>query len=137
MYTGNVGASHFASLINDYWYSKYCKLTELSLNRCEIGDEGAISLGKSVCNIECPSNFIPLRILGLSGNKIGNLGATHLARGILNSNITELDVSANLICNYGAFELSKLIKKNDKMRVLNVSWNIISWYTHSRHLVRY
>ena len=67
-------------------------MTKLSLKFCNIGDKGAVAIGKWLARDDCC-----LKELVLQGNQIGPAGVTELARHLQNNkSLTRLDLADNL-----------------------------------------
>ena len=96
------------------------------LTRCGISDKGGTILGLAL-NCSGKDMMLPLTHLGLSGNLIGNKGAAALAKGIRKSIIKDIDLSANIISNFGAFEFAMAFRNVLSFHVLDISSNNIGF----------
>ncbi|WP_264683214.1 leucine-rich repeat domain-containing protein [Wolbachia endosymbiont (group B) of Euphydryas aurinia] len=106
----NIGNEGAKALAN----SNLTNLTQLDLHRNNIGHEGAKALAKS--------NLTNLTELNLSYNNIGHEGAKALANSNL-TNLTELNLSYNNIGHEGAKALAKSNLTN--LTKLDLSFNMI------------
>ena len=81
-------------------------------------------LAEIVENRDCP-----LRVLGLSKNRIGAAGLSRLMPGIaLNSSIVILDLSENCLGVSGANHIAKCLVKNRSLQTLNVNNTMLTHY---------
>lgn len=95
-------------------------LETLDLSRNEVSDVGSVIAAAL-------SYFNALKILDLSGNKLGNHGAAMIALALEGKNtIQTLNLSENQIEDRGAYKLAKALKSNETLRTLNLSKNDIS-----------
>jgi len=95
-----------------------CSLQALSLDFCQIGDEGASSLAE-VLNINTS-----LKSLRLLGNRISEPGAASLALALkTNTTLTTLDLGQNWINYWGGKKLAEALKSNVTLRELILDHN--------------
>ncbi|CAF1667628.1 unnamed protein product, partial [Adineta ricciae] len=67
-----------------------------------------------------------LTALYLSGNRIGDEGAQHIANALrTNTTLTTLDLSGNEIGDEGAQHIADALRTNTTLTTLHLSWNAI------------
>lgn len=91
------------------------------ISRCNIGDEGAQELAGALCHFS-----VHIRMLDLSNNRIGSIGAKaifistrHMAR------LESLNLSGNLIEHEGAVTILNSLKFCNNLSCLNLNENCI------------
>jgi len=103
--------------------SSQCTLRELILEKNDIGGMGAVSLANSLTsNAACSSSR--LRCLVLRGNAIGDVGA--IAIGMMlkkNDSLRVLDVSSCSIGNEGAAAIGMGLSVNTTLQTINLDKN--------------
>ena len=136
----NLGAYNLRSILKGMLHSK-----DLEVFHCHSNGTGELGEGTSqqsadqdptdalsamdelaefVENRECP-----LRVLGLSKNRIGAAGLSRLMPGVaLNSSIVILDLSENCLGVSGANHIAKCLVKNRCLQTLNLNNTMLTHY---------
>jgi len=97
------------------------KLKVVNLSDNKFGDAGAIKLAEGL-----QSATLALSALQLSGNDIGNAGATAIGNFIAkNKSVSRILLSSNKISDDGAKEIAKALAENDLIDELDFSNNNI------------
>ena len=93
-------------------------LISLGIEECNLGDHGTEVICNAVAGI---SKF---RELKLSKNRIGNLGALHIANMLKwNQNIWVLLLHWNEITSRGGIAIAQALERNEGLAVLDMSYN--------------
>jgi Ran GTPase-activating protein (RanGAP) involved in mRNA processing and transport len=93
-------------------------LQSLSVSACHLGDDGVLAL----CAILQSGSGPPLKVLQLSSNNIGNIGAVALAAALAqHATLEELDLSWNVIADDGGVALAHVFPTLPRLRVLDLS----------------
>lgn len=87
-------------------------LEHLRLESNSMYDNGAKALAQAIVNVES------LVYLGIGDNMIWMDGTNAIINAVKNSNLEALDLAYNIVC---LDELGKLIKENEKVKMLSVS----------------
>ena len=104
-----------------------CVLTHLDLKHNDIGDEGAVALGKAL-ESNTTLTYLNLSIEPvISLKQIGPSGGSALARALtLNSTLKCLVLGHNFIRDSGALAFADSLRTNSSLTQLDLSWNGIS-----------
>ena len=103
--------------LSTLFQSDNCRLDHLDLGRMNIDNDEAVVLATGLASL--PS----LRQLKLQGMSIGNQGLQHLARGLVNCNLEELDMSRSMLMDSvsGLRSLGTLVGRKTNIHWLNLS----------------
>eukprot|EP00900_Chrysochromulina_parva_P010136 jgi/Chrpa1/19123/Chrysochromulina_OHIO_Genome00010434-RA len=92
-------------------------LRVLGLERCSVGDAGAIALGTALSD----NPLLPLREIRLEGNGIGPAGAARLGSALeTNTHLRMLNLALNPIGPAGAIELARGLRRNAALERLDL-----------------
>ena len=98
-----------------------CKLQRLSLASISMGPSGALAVAGVLKHV-----YKSLDTLDLSCNRLGDVGAVHLAEGLKHcSCLKQLHLNNNLVGDDGAMALATCLQTCNQLTTLNLSDNVI------------
>ncbi|GAX81074.1 hypothetical protein CEUSTIGMA_g8509.t1 [Chlamydomonas eustigma] len=114
---GDISVQLLANAIKRAW----CKIKELDLSRCSLGERSAIAMGDALMSTSC------LEILDMSWNSFGVRGAKYFAAGVkLASCLHELNLAWTGIQDEGSSHILQAMVNNSSIILLDLSGNGVS-----------
>ncbi|XP_052101938.1 leucine-rich repeat-containing protein 71-like isoform X9 [Mytilus californianus] len=101
------------TVVEENWHElmgEESPIQNLSLRHCGITDKGAEQIGQALGSTKrCNTKLISLN---LSGNRITDVGAEHLALGLrMNRNLMSLSLASNFIGDKGASKIAEILSR--------------------------
>jgi len=112
-----------AAQLADWLLSGRCSLTALELDGCELGPDGAATLGNA---LGTPNLCAPIQKLRIEYNQLGEQGAVGLAKGLpANNSLRALYLGTNMLGELGARTIGRALALNSRIETLDISDNAI------------